>query len=158
MILASQSASLGRHNGRAGGLRRGLCITFTNRVKFGPDGSFANGSFAASFRRSRAGQIMISHLNGSCRAIVERSVDSLTSLRTTKVPTAPILTTSNFRRFFAISAGRQRLAVPTLTARRKTTEAMRRSEVELLRGRDEVDDVDALVNGNRSEAVLGNEP
>src|SRR5256885_4400686 len=140
MILASQSASLGRHNGRAGGLRRGLCITFTNRVKFGPDGSFANGSFAASFRRSRAGQIMISILNGSWRAIAARRVDSLTSLHTTNVPTAPMFTTSNLASFFAISAGRQRFAVPTFTARRKTTEGMgkvesRKAEVESVENR-----------------------
>jgi hypothetical protein len=54
--------------------------------------------------------------------MAERSVDSLTSLRTTNVPTAPMLTTSNLASSLAIAAGRQRFAPPTLTARRKTTE------------------------------------
>jgi hypothetical protein len=54
---------------------------------------------------SRAGQIMISHLNGSFRANAARRADSLTSARTTNVPTAPILTTPNFDSCFAISAG-----------------------------------------------------
>ena len=48
---------------------------------------------------------MISHLNGSFFAIAARRVDSLTSLRTTNVPTAPMLTTPNFDNCFAISAG-----------------------------------------------------
>jgi len=75
---------------------------------------------------SRAGQIMISHLNGSFLAIAARSVDSLTSLGTTKVPTAPILTTPNCANSFAISAGWHRFVPPTLTARRNTTEGTRR--------------------------------
>ena len=69
---------------------------------------------------SRAGQIMISHLNGNFFAIAARRVDSLTSSRTTNVPTAPMLTTPNFANCFAISAGWHRFAPPTFTARRKT--------------------------------------
>ena len=70
--------------------------------------------------------LMISHLNANFFAIAARSVDSLTSLRTTNVPTAPMLTTSNFANCFAINAGWHRFAVPTLTARRKTTEGTSR--------------------------------
>jgi hypothetical protein len=54
---------------------------------------------------SRGGQIMISHLNRSLRAIAARSADSLTFSRTTNVPTAPILITPNFANCFAIIAG-----------------------------------------------------
>src|SRR5215475_1900401 len=88
----------------------------------GPDGCPANGSFDASLMMSCAGQIMISHLNGNFFAIAARRVDSLTFLRTTNVPTAPMLTTPNCANCLAISAGWQRLALPTFTARRKTTE------------------------------------
>jgi hypothetical protein len=71
---------------------------------------------------SRAGQIMISHLNGSFFAIAARRADSLTSLRTTNVPTAPMLTTPSFDNCLAIAAGWQRFALPTFTPRRNTTE------------------------------------
>jgi hypothetical protein len=71
----------------------------------GPDGCRTNGSFDASLMMSRAGQIMISHLNGNFFAIAARRADSLTSLRTTKVPTAPIFTTANLDNCFAIDAG-----------------------------------------------------
>jgi len=54
---------------------------------------------------SRAGQITISHLNGSFFAIAARKTDSLTSSRTTNVPTAPMLMTPNFANCFAIDAG-----------------------------------------------------
>src|SRR4051812_27228111 len=121
-ILASQSSSEGKLRGRGGRLRSGLWRTLTKRVMVGPDGCPANGSFAASLMMSRAGQTMMSHLNGSLRANAARRVDSLTSFRTTNVPTAPMFTTSNFDSSFAISAGRHRFAVPTFTARRKTTE------------------------------------
>src|SRR5262249_55238507 len=107
---------------RGGGARRGLANTFTNRVVSGPAGCRANGSFFASLRMSRAGQIIISHSNGNFFAIAARRVDSLTFLRTTNVPTAPMLTTPNCANCFAISAGWQRFALPTFTARRKTTE------------------------------------
>src|ERR1043165_6530912 len=137
ITLASQLSSDGSEIGRAGRLRSGSCNTLTNRVKLGPAGSFANGSFAASFSKSPAGQIMISHLKGNLRANAARRVDSLTALRTTKVPTAPRFTTSNFESALAISAGRHRFAVPTFTARRKTTEATGkvRSKKEKLRNR-----------------------
>ena len=45
------------------------------------------------------------HLNGSFLAIEVRRTDSLTSSRTTNVPTAPMLTTPNFANSFAIRAG-----------------------------------------------------
>jgi hypothetical protein len=64
---------------------------------------------------------MISHLNGNFFAIAERKVDSLTSLRTTNVPTAPMLITPSFDNWLAIIAGRQRFPLPTLTPRKKTT-------------------------------------
>jgi hypothetical protein len=54
---------------------------------------------------SRAGQIMISDLNGNFLAIAARSDDSLTFLRTTNVPTAPMFTTPNLDNCFAIDAG-----------------------------------------------------
>jgi hypothetical protein len=84
-----------------------------------------NGSFDASLTTSRAGQMMISHLNGSFRAIAARKTDSLTSSRTTNVPTAPMLTTPNFTNCFAISAGWHRFVPPTFTARRNTTHRIR---------------------------------
>jgi hypothetical protein len=71
---------------------------------------------------SRAGQIMISHLKGNFFAIAARSAASLTSSRTTNVPTAPMLTTPNLANCLAIAAGWHRLAPPTLTARRNTTQ------------------------------------
>src|SRR4029453_5725584 len=125
MILSSQSSSDGRLRGREGGARRGLANTFTNRVMSGPEGCRANGSFfAPSLRMSRAGQIMISDLNGNSFAIAARRVDSLISLRTTNVPTAPMLTIPNLANCFAISAGWHRFVPPTFTARRKTTEGI----------------------------------
>jgi hypothetical protein len=71
---------------------------------------------------SRAGQIMISHLNGNFFANAERRADSLTSLRTTNVPTAPMLITPSLDNWFAITAGWQRFALPTFTPRRNTTQ------------------------------------
>src|SRR5437763_13474644 len=124
MILSSQSSSDGKLRGRGGGAGRGLCNTFTNRVMFGPEGCRENGSFDASLMMARAGQTMISHLNGSFFAIAARRTDSLTSSHTTNVPTAPMLTMSNLANSFAISAGRHRFVPPTLTARRNTTEAI----------------------------------
>src|SRR5213596_1691216 len=84
-------------------LRNGLCKTFTNRVIFGPDGCRENGSRRIRSTICFGGQIMISHLNGSCRAIAARSVDSLTSSRITKVPTAPMFTTPELRQLFCDS-------------------------------------------------------
>src|SRR2546430_3086397 len=49
-------------------LFRSFANTFTNRVMLGPDGCRANGFFDVSLMMSRAGQIMISHLNGNFRA------------------------------------------------------------------------------------------
>jgi len=72
---------------------------------FGPEGCRENGSFDVSFMMSRAGQIMISHLNGSFLAIAARKADLLTSSRTTNVPTAPIFTTPNLLSSLAIDAG-----------------------------------------------------
>jgi hypothetical protein len=106
--------------GKRGSVRRPLANTLTNRTMFGPEGCRENGSFDASLMMSRAGQIMISHLNGSFRANAARKTDSLTSSRTTNVPTAPMLTMPNFANCFAISAGRHRLVPPTFTARRNT--------------------------------------
>src|SRR5207247_54396 len=83
--------------------------TLTNRTTFGPEGCHENGSFDASLITSRAGQIMISHLNGNFRAIAARRADSLTSSRTTNVPTAPILTISNLANCFPMSPGWDRL-------------------------------------------------
>ena len=79
MIFSSQSSSEGRLRGRGGGARTRLATTLTNRVMSGPDGSPENGSFDVSLMMSRAGQIMISHLNGSFRANAARRTDSLTS-------------------------------------------------------------------------------
>jgi len=70
---------------------------------------------------SRAGQIMISHLNGNFFAIAARKADSLTSLHTTNVPTAPMLITPNRDNSLAITAGWQRFPFPTLIPRKKTT-------------------------------------
>jgi hypothetical protein len=123
--FSSQSSAKGRHNGSGGGVRSGWCNTLTNRVRSEPDGCSANGSFAVSLMRSCAGQIMISHLKGILLARAARRTLSLTSFRTTKVPTAPMLTTPKFANCFAISAGRQRFVPPTLTARRKTTQCIR---------------------------------
>src|SRR5438270_12758647 len=121
--FASQSSWEGRHRGRNGRFRSGACSTFTNRVMFGPEGCPAKGSVAVSLRMSPAGQIMMSHLNGSLRAHAARRTDSLTSLRTTNVPTAPMLITPKTASSLAMAAGRHRFALPTFTARRKTTEA-----------------------------------
>src|SRR4051812_30886766 len=104
---------------------------------------------------------MMSILNGNLRAMAARSVDSLTSLRTTKVPTAPMLTTSNFASSLAIAAGRQRLAPPTFTARRKTTQLIQRSEVrgqrsDLFRRRDQINDVNTArfkISGRISDSA-----
>src|SRR5437588_12136312 len=123
MIFSSQSLSDGRLRGRAGRAGSRFANTFTNRIMLGSDGCRANGSFEVSLMRSRAGQIMISHLNGSLRAIAARRTDSLTSLRTTNVPTAPMLITPKTASSLAMAAGRHRFALPTFTARRKTTEA-----------------------------------
>ena len=71
---------------------------------------------------SRAGQIMISHLNGNFFAIAARRADSLTSSRTTNVPTAPMLITPSLDNCLAITAGWQRFALPTFTPRRNTTQ------------------------------------
>jgi len=71
----------------------------------GPEGCRENGSFDASLMISPAGQIIISHLNGNFFAIALRRTDSRTFSRTTKVPTAPMLTTPNLDNCFAISAG-----------------------------------------------------
>src|SRR6266404_5406411 len=134
MILSSQSLSDGRLRGTRGSVRDRLANTLTNRVMSDPQGCPSNGSFDASLMTSRAGQIMISHLNGNFRTSAARRIDSLTSLRTTNVPTAPMLTTPNLASCLAISAGWHRLALPTFTARRKTTEAIgeiRRKNYEL---------------------------
>src|SRR4029077_4613903 len=132
MIFSSQSSCEGRLRGRGGGGRSGLVSTLTNRVMSGPEGCRENGFFDESLIRSRAGQIMISHLNGSFLAIAARRTDSLTSSRTTNVPTAPMLTTPNFANSFAISAGWHRLVPPTFTARRNTTEGIRAKVSQLL--------------------------
>src|SRR5436853_4446482 len=105
MIFSSQSSCEGRLRGRGGGVRSGLVNTLTNRVMSGPEGCRENGFFDESLIRSRAGQIMISHLNGNFLAIAARRADSLTSSRTTNVPTAPMLTTPNLDNSFAIIAG-----------------------------------------------------
>src|SRR5882724_8193594 len=105
MIFSSQSLSEGRLRGIEGGELSFFANTFTNRVMFSSDGCRANGFFDASLMMSRAGQIMISHLNGNFRANAVRRVDSLTSSRTANVPTAPILTTPNFASCLAIAVG-----------------------------------------------------
>ena len=121
----SQSLSEGRLRGRAGRAGSRFANTFTNRVMLGSDGCRANGFFDVSLMMSRAGQIMISHLNGNFRANAARRADSLTFLRTTNVPTAPMLTTPNLASCLASSAGRHRLAPPTFTARRNTAQRTR---------------------------------
>src|SRR5947209_19363286 len=95
MIFSSQSSSEGRLRGRGGGALSRLANTLTNRVMSGPGGCCENGFFDECWMRSRAGQIMISDLNGSFLAIEVRRTDSMTSSRTTKVPPGPMLTTSN---------------------------------------------------------------
>src|SRR4029077_10130102 len=117
-----------RLRGKEGAERTRLANTFTNRVMFSPEGCPMNGSFDASFVISRPGQIMISHLKGSFFEIAARRTDSLTSSRTTNVPTAPMFTTSNLASCFAMTAGWQRLVPPTFTARRNTTEDIVRSD------------------------------
>jgi hypothetical protein len=47
--------------------------------------------------------------------------DSLTSLRTTNVPTAPTLITPSLDNWLAITAGWKRFPLPTFTPRKKTT-------------------------------------
>src|SRR5437588_12032534 len=71
---------------------------------------------------------MISHLNGNFRASAARSTESLTSSRTTNVPTAPMLTTPNFANCSAICVGWQRFAPPTFIARRNTTQLISKSD------------------------------
>src|SRR2546430_13394284 len=105
MILSSQSLSDGKLSGSDGSARGRLCNTLTNRVMSGPDGCRENGFFDVSLMMARDGQIMISHLNGNFRANAARRVDSLTSSRTTNVPTAPIFTTPNFASCLAMAAG-----------------------------------------------------
>src|SRR5471032_2163739 len=96
----------------------------------GPEGWCANGSFDASLLMSRAGQIMISHLNGNFRAIAARRAGSLTSAPTTNVPTAPMLMISNLANCFAMIAGWHRLVPPTFTARRNTTQRIRGNAIQ----------------------------
>src|SRR5215471_3452190 len=86
MIFRSQSLSDGKLRGRIGSAEGRLARTFTNRVMFGSEGCREKGSFAASLMTSRAGEIMISHLNGNCFASAARSTDSLTFSRTKNVP------------------------------------------------------------------------
>src|SRR6202040_2373327 len=107
--------------------------TLTNRTMSGPEGCRENGSL--SLMMSRAGQIMISHLNGNFRANAARSADSLTFSPTTNVPTAPILTMPNLANSFAISAGWHRLVLPTFTARRNTTQDTEQSENQEVRSK-----------------------
>src|SRR5947208_4277604 len=95
MILSSQSSSEGKQTGSEGGDTSRFARTFTKRVMFWSERCSENGSFEASLMMSRAGQIMISHLNGNFFAIAERRVDSLTSSRTINVPTAPMLIMPN---------------------------------------------------------------
>src|SRR5690242_14699313 len=121
MIFTPQSPSAGYNRGRVGRLGNRLLSMLTKRTTSAPDGWPQNGSLAASFRTSCALTTMISHLNESFPATAARTVDSLTFSRTTNVPTAPMLTKPYFASCFATSAGRHRLVVPTLTARRKTT-------------------------------------
>src|SRR5919108_4668780 len=102
IILSSHSLSEGKLTGSGGSLGGRSCKTLTKRVMSGPDGERTNGSFFVRSTIAFAGTIMISHLNGNFLAIALRRVDSLTDLRTTKVPTAPILTMSNFDNCFAI--------------------------------------------------------
>src|SRR4029077_2713867 len=97
--------SEGRLRGIEGGELGRFANTFTNRVMFSSWGCRSNGFFDVSLMMSRAGQIMISHLNGNFRANAARRVDSFTSSRTTNVPTAPILTTPNFASCLAMAAG-----------------------------------------------------
>src|SRR5947207_3008903 len=129
MIFTSQSSSEGRVKGGGCGARSGFANMFTNLVMLGSEGCRENGSFAASLMMSRAGQIIISHLNGNFLAIADRSADSVTFSRTTNVPTAPMFTTPNLANRLARVAGWHRLAPPTLTARRKTTRAIREVRV-----------------------------
>src|SRR5712691_5155751 len=131
MILSSHSLSEGRLRGREGSARGRLCNTLTNRVTSGPDGCRENGSLLTRSTICFARQIMISLLNGSFFAIAARREDSLTSSRTTNVPTAPMFTTPNFDNCLAIIAGRHVLVPPTLTARRKTTEDIAAKSMEL---------------------------
>ena len=121
ITFRSHSFSDGRLKGSGGGVAIRFAATLTNRVMSGPDGCPANGSFDASLIMSRAGQIIISHLNGNFFAIAARRADSLTSLRTTNVPTAPMLITPSFDNWLAITAGWQRFALPTFTPRKNTT-------------------------------------
>src|SRR5215475_1461971 len=101
IIFISHSSLEGRFKGRGGGVAIRFAATLTNRVMSGPDGCPENGSFDASFTTSRAAQIMISHLKGSLFANALRRADSVTSSRTTNVPTAPMFTTPNFDNCFA---------------------------------------------------------
>jgi hypothetical protein len=73
---------------------------------------------------SRAVQIIISHLKDNFFAIAVRRADSVKSSRTTNVPTAPMLITPSLDNWLAITAGWQRLALPTFTARRNTTQCI----------------------------------
>src|SRR4029453_15528610 len=125
MIFRSQSSFEGRLRGRGGGELSRFANTFTNQVMFSPEGCRANGFFDVSLMMSRAGQIMISHLNGNFRANAGRRGFSLTSSRTTNVPTAPMFTTPNLVNCFAICAGWHRFALPTFTARRNTAQRTR---------------------------------
>src|SRR4030095_2294824 len=102
---------------------------------YGPYACAANGSVDVSSMMSRAEQIMISHLKDNFLAIALCRADLLTFSRTTNVPTAPMLTTPNLLSCFASSAGRQRFAPPTFTARKNTTQRIWKSPSEVIRDR-----------------------
>lgn len=114
----------GRESGSLGRSRGGLARMLAKWVIPGPEGWRAKGFFAKTFLMSRTGTTMISQWNGSFFAMAARRADALALLRAMNVPTAPMLTRSNVPNCFAIRAGWQRLALPTLIPRRNTTEGI----------------------------------
>src|SRR5262249_55553330 len=83
-----------------------------------------NGWLATSARISLAGQTTISSSKGTFARISRRIAEAPPLPRTTKVPAAPMLTTSRCFRLAASCAGRKTFFPPTLAARRKTTWAI----------------------------------
>ncbi len=98
--------------------------TLTNRLTSLSERARGNGSPDPRSLTSRARQIMRSAANGNLRFNATRSEAELIDLRTTKVPAAPTLTTSNSARSLATTEGRNALCPPTLTPLRNTTHAM----------------------------------
>src|SRR5512135_2977896 len=122
MLRTNQSPSGGRVVGIEA--RPPFDRILTNRTRSGRDGSLRNGFPVSSWSRSRPSQNMTSASNGSFLSNTARNRARDPGLRTTKVPAAPTLTTSNLLSARARTLGRNVRCPPTLTPRRKTMSAI----------------------------------